>query len=89
MDFALFARACGATGFTIDNPADCGRMLEEALATPGPVVVQGVVDPFEPPLPAKVTLDQAAKFAKSLLRGEPNSQKIALTVLGQRIRELV
>ena len=89
MDFALFARACGATGFTIDNPADCGRMLDEALATPGPVVVQGVVDPFEPPLPAKVTLDQAAKFAKSLLRGEPNSQKIALTVLGERIRELV
>ena len=89
IDFALFARACGATGFTIDNPADCGRMLEEALATPGPVVVQGVVDPFEPPLPAKVTLDQAAKFAKSLLRGEPNSQKIALTVLGDRIRELV
>ena len=89
MDFALFARACGATGFTIDNPADCGRMLEEALATPGPVVVQGVVDPFEPPLPAKVTLDQAAKFAKSLLRGEPNSQKIVLSVLGERIRELV
>jgi pyruvate dehydrogenase (quinone) len=89
MDFALFARSCGAAGFTIENPADCGRMLEQALATPGPVVVQGVVDPFEPPLPAKVTLDQAAKFAKSLLRGEPNSQKIALTVLGDRIRELV
>ena len=47
------------------------------------------VDPFEPPRPARVTLDQAAKFAKSLLRGEPNSQKIALTVLGDRIRELV
>ena len=89
MDFALFARACGATVFTIENPADCGRMIEQALATPGPVVAQGVVDPFEPPLPAKVTLDQAAKFAKSLLRGEPNSQKIALSVLGDRIRELV
>jgi pyruvate dehydrogenase (quinone) len=89
MDFALFARSCGASGFTIENPADCGRMLEEALTTPGPVVVQGVVDPFEPPLPAKVTLDQAANFAKSLLRGEPNRQKIALTVLGDRIRELV
>jgi pyruvate dehydrogenase (quinone)/pyruvate oxidase len=89
MDFALFAQSCGAAGFTIENPADCGRMLEQALATPGPVIVQGVVDPFEPPMPAKVTLDQAAKFAKSLLRGEPNSQKIALTVLGERIRELV
>ena len=89
IDFALFARSCGAAGFTIENPADCGRMLEEALATPGPVVVQGVVDPSEPPLPARVTLDQAAKFARSLLRGEPNSQKIALTVLADRIRELV
>jgi len=89
IDFALFARSCGAAGFTIENPADCGRLLEQALATPGPVIVQGVVDPFEPPMPAKVTLDQAAKFAKSLLRGEPNSQKIALTVLGERIRELV
>jgi pyruvate dehydrogenase (quinone)/pyruvate oxidase len=89
IDFAMMARACGAAGFTIDNPADCGRLIEEALATPGPVVVQGVVDPFEPPMPAKVTLDQAAKFAKSLLRGEPNSQKIALTILGDRIRELV
>jgi pyruvate dehydrogenase (quinone)/pyruvate oxidase len=89
IDFAMLARSCGAIGFTIENPADCGRLIEEALATPGPVVVQGVVDPFEPPMPAKVTLDQAAKFAKSLLRGEPNRQKIALTILGDRIRELV
>jgi pyruvate dehydrogenase (quinone) len=89
IDFAMLAQSCGATGFTIENPADCGRLIEEALATPGPVVVQGVVDPFEPPMPAKVTLDQAAKFAKSLLRGEPNRQKIALTILGDRIRELV
>ena len=56
-----------------------------------PVVAGAAASPpaLEPPLPAKVTLDQAAKFAKSLLRGEPNSQKIALTVLGDRIRELV
>jgi hypothetical protein len=31
----------------------------------------------------------ASSAIKSLLRGEPNSQKIALTVLGDRIRELV
>jgi pyruvate dehydrogenase (quinone)/pyruvate oxidase len=67
--------ADGRRHSTIENPADCGRMIEEALATPDPVVVRGVVDPFEPPLPAKVTLDQAAKFAKSLLRGEPTAKK--------------
>jgi pyruvate dehydrogenase (quinone) len=89
IDFAAFARACGAAGFTITDPRDCGQVLDEALATPGPVVVEAVVDPFEPPLPAKITLEQAAKFARSLLKGEPNREKIALTVLGDRVRELV
>jgi pyruvate dehydrogenase (quinone) len=89
IDFAAFARACGGTGFTVDDPAECGAVLAQALATPGPVIVEAAVDPFEPPLPAKVTLDQATKFATSLIRGEPNREKIALTVLGDRVRELV
>jgi pyruvate dehydrogenase (quinone) len=45
--------------------------------------------PSEPPLPAKVTADQALKFAKSLVRGEPNRTKIALTALSDKVRELV
>ena len=89
IDFAAFARACGGHGFTIEDPAQCGAIVEQALATPGPVVVEAVVDPFEPPLPAKITLEQARHFATSLLRGEPNREKIALTVLGDRVRELV
>ena len=89
IDFALFAQACGATGLTIDDPAQCGAMLDRALATPGPVVVQAVVDPLEPPMPPKITVEQARKFAMSLVRGEPNREKIALTVLGDRVRELV
>jgi pyruvate dehydrogenase (quinone)/pyruvate oxidase len=89
IDFALFARAVGAAGYTIEDPADCGRVIDEALAAPGPAVVQGVVDPFEPPLPGKITLDQATKFAQSLVRGEPNREKIAWTVLADRVREMV
>jgi pyruvate dehydrogenase (quinone) len=89
IDFAAVARACGGSGFTIEDPADCGRILDDALGTPGPAVVQAIVDPLEPPMPPKVTLDQAAKFAQSLIRGEPNRKKIALTVFGDRVRELV
>ena len=89
IDFAAFARACGATGFTIEDPATCGATLDEALNTPGPVVVEAVVDPLEPPLPAKVTLEQASHFAKSLVRGEPNRERIALTILSDKVRELV
>ena len=89
IDFAAFARACGGTGFTIEDPAECGAVLDQALATPGPVVVEAVVDPMVPPMPAKITLDQAKKFAESLARGEPNRTKIAWTVLSDRVRELV
>ena len=89
IDFAAFARACGGAGFRIEDPRTCGAILDEALATPGPVVVEAVVDGFEPPMPAKITVDQAKKFAQSLLRGEPNREAIALTVLRDKVRELV
>jgi pyruvate dehydrogenase (quinone)/pyruvate oxidase len=89
IDFAAFARACGGTGFTIEDPAECGRTLDLALAHPGPVLIEAIVDPFEPPMPAKVTPAQAAKFGESLLRGEPNREKIALTVLKDKVKELI
>jgi pyruvate dehydrogenase (quinone) len=89
IDFAAFARACGATGFTIEDPKHCGAALDEALASPGPVIVEAVVDPFTPPMPPKITARQAARFAESLVKGEPNRDKIALTVLSDKVRELV
>jgi pyruvate dehydrogenase (quinone) len=89
IDFAAFARACGGAGFTVEDPAECGPVLDQALKTPGPVIIEAVVDPFEPPMPPKVTLEQAANFAKSLARGEPCREKIALTVLSDTVRELV
>ncbi|HXT58744.1 MAG TPA: thiamine pyrophosphate-dependent enzyme [Pirellulales bacterium] len=89
IDFAAYARACGATGLTIENPADCGRILDEALATPGPVVVEAVVDPFEPPMPPKATVKQAAKFAESMARGETDRGKIMATIFKDKVKELI
>jgi pyruvate dehydrogenase (quinone) len=89
IDFAAFARACGATGFTIEDPKTCGDVLDQALASTGPVIVDAVVDPFTPPMPPKVTAKQVGRFAQSLAKGEPNRDKIALTVLADKVRELV
>jgi pyruvate dehydrogenase (quinone) len=89
IDFAAVARACGATGFTVDRPDECGRVLDQALNTPGPVLIEAVVDPHEPPMPPKIEAKQALYFAESLARGTPNSGKIALTVLSDKVRELV
>jgi pyruvate dehydrogenase (quinone)/pyruvate oxidase len=91
IDFVKFAEACGAVGFRIDDPQDCGPILDRALsANPtGPVLIEAVVDQFEAPMPAKVTVEQAAKFAESLVRGEPNREKIVATQISDRVRELV
>jgi pyruvate dehydrogenase (quinone)/pyruvate oxidase len=89
IDFSAFAHACGGAGFSVEDPADCGRVVDEFLAAPGPAILEALVDPLEPPLPGKVTADQALKFAESLARGEPNRSKIAMTVLRDKVRELV
>jgi pyruvate dehydrogenase (quinone)/pyruvate oxidase len=89
IDFAAFAHACGGLGFSVEDPADCGRAMEEFLAAPGPAILQAAVDPFEPPMPAKVKAEQALRFAESLARGEPNRKKIALTTISDQVRELI
>ena len=89
IDFAAYARACGGTGFTVEDPRECGRILERALHTTGPVIVEAVVDPNEPPMPAKVTARQAAHLAESLAKGTPDRRKIIETILEDKIRELV
>ena len=89
IDFAAFAHACGGAGFTVEDPAEIGSVLDDALAAPGPAIVEAVVDPFEPPMPGKVKAEQALHFAESLARGEPNREKIIATVAGDKIREMV
>jgi pyruvate dehydrogenase (quinone)/pyruvate oxidase len=89
IDFAAVARGFGVAGFTIEDPATCGDILRQALVTPGPVVVEAVVDPHEPPMPPKVELKQVAHFAESLARGTPNAKKIALTTASNTVREII
>lgn len=89
IDFAEFAHACGGIGFTVEDPGECGHVMEEFLNAPGPAVLQAVVDPLEPPLPPKVKAQQALHFAESLARGEPNRSKIALTAVSDKVRELI
>lgn len=89
IDFAGVARACGLQGLKADDPKTCGDLLDQALSTEGPVLIEAVVDPLEPPMPPKVDAEQTLHFAESLARGEPNRKKIATTVLADKIRELV
>jgi pyruvate dehydrogenase (quinone) len=89
IDFAAFARACGGQGFTVEDPGKCGDIVAQALATPGPVVVEAVVDPNEPPMPGKIKGKQALHLAESLARGTPDRMKVITTIAENKVRELV
>ena len=83
------ARACGAYGFRVDDRRTAAEILRQALSTPGPVVIEASVDPNEPPMPPKIEAKQAANFAQALAKGTPRGGRIALTVLSDKVRELV
>jgi len=89
IDFTKFAEACGGTGFRIEEPQNCGEIIEKALNTHGPVIIEAVVDPYEPPMPPKVTWKQAAHFAEGLIRGEPERGLILKTVYNDKVREMI
>jgi pyruvate dehydrogenase (quinone)/pyruvate oxidase len=89
IDFAKIAEACGARGFTVDDPNECGRVLDEALAVDGPALVEAVVDPNEPPMPAKIKPQQALHMAEALARGTPDRGEIIKTLVKDKIRELI
>ncbi len=89
IDFAAIARACGAAGFSIENPADAEDVLRRALAHPGPAVIEALVDPNEPPLPGNVSAEQALHFAEALGKGEKDRWKIIRTVLEDKVREVI
>ncbi len=89
IDFAMYARAVGAAGYTIEDPRECGDILDQALAEPGPCVIQAVTDPFEAPLPPRIRPEQALHFAEALARGQPHRTRIALASLSEKVREMI
>ncbi|HEX8652836.1 MAG TPA: thiamine pyrophosphate-dependent enzyme [Pyrinomonadaceae bacterium] len=87
-DFAKYAEACGGVGLTVERPEEIRPALERALSSGKPSIVEVVVDPFEPPMPPKVSVEQALHFAEALAKGQPAGGKIALTLFRDKLSEL-
>jgi pyruvate dehydrogenase (quinone) len=89
IDFVAVAQACGVAGYTVDDPHLVKAVLSEAFHHDGPALVEAVVDPNEPPLPGKITTDQAWQFVKALAKGQKDRWEIVKTVVENKIREVV
>lgn len=75
IDFAMAAQAMGAAGFSISRPEEIDPVLDAALATEGPVVIEALVDAYEPMLPPKMPPEFARNFRKALPE-TPNHERI-------------
>ncbi len=89
IDFVKFAEACGGVGFRCESPDEVGPAMDAAFASKRPALVEAVVDPFEPPMPAQATIKQGLKLAESLVRGQPHAGKIAVTIYRDKVHELL
>jgi pyruvate dehydrogenase (quinone)/pyruvate oxidase len=87
-DFAPWAQACGGLGIRTEKPGDVEGAIQDALDHPGPALVDVMVNPNEPPMPAKVKYHQAKGFAEAFLRGEPQRVAIASTLFQDKLDEL-
>ena len=67
-DFAAFARACGATGFTVRDPATLVATVAEFLNTPGAAILHAITDPAEIPAMPHIKPGQAVRFGIAKVR---------------------
>ena len=89
IDFVKVAEACGGVGFRCESPREVRGAIQAAFASDKPAIVEAVVDPFEPPMPAQATAKQGLRLAESLVRGQPNGVKIATTIFRDKVSELL
>jgi pyruvate dehydrogenase (quinone) len=88
LNFSPWAEACGGRGIHIDKSDELESGLAEALAYPGPALVDVTVNPDEPPMPGKVQYEQAKGFAKAFLAGQPRRATMAATLFRDKLSEL-
>jgi pyruvate dehydrogenase (quinone) len=67
-NFAAMAEACGIKGVRIEDPAEVEGKLREALAHPGPVLIDARVNRMELAMPPKVTTEMAKGFTLYMLK---------------------
>ncbi|WP_207428986.1 thiamine pyrophosphate-requiring protein [Pedobacter sp. SYSU D00535] len=83
--YGEFAKLLGLKGLRISKPEEIGAALDEVLSADRPAVLDVMVDPNVPIVPAHVDMSQLAMFNKALLKGDPDSA----AVIRQTIKEVM
>ncbi|MEM5986594.1 pyruvate dehydrogenase [Corynebacterium hesseae] len=68
VNYAKIAEGAGIKHFRIEDPKDAPRLIKEALAYDGPVLIDVVTDPNALSLPPTLTFEQLLGFSKAATR---------------------
>ena len=83
--YAGFAERLGLGGLRIEDPGQIAPAWDSALTADRPMVLDVRTDPDVPPLPPHIGIDQARKFALSMLKGDPHRKG----VMRQTVKDMV
>jgi len=67
-DFAMVAEAMGIKGFTVNEPGDLKKTLQEAFAHKGPALINVMTDPNALAMPSKIEFEQVKGMALSMTK---------------------
>ncbi len=81
IDFASVARACGLNAFRIVEPGDAADVFRQAMAEPGPCLVEAVTDPYEAPFGESLKPAHAAHLAEAFGKGEKAAGPMARNLM--------
>ncbi|MGH2718914.1 MAG: thiamine pyrophosphate-dependent enzyme [Actinomycetota bacterium] len=87
-NFSAYAESNGGLAYRVEDPAELEGAVKAALDHPGPALVDCLTNANEPPMPAKVSYEQAKGFAEAFLRGQPHKATIASTLFRDKLAEL-
>ena len=87
IDYVKFAEACGGIGYSITEPSEVRQVMKSAMGEKRPTIVEANVDPFEPPMPPKVSMEFVGNIAESLAKGQPYAGRIGLTLFRDKVHE--
>jgi pyruvate dehydrogenase (quinone) len=87
-DYAAFARSLGLHGIRVEEPDAVRPAWEEALAHPGPVVIDAVTDPNMPPLPPELRFETLKNMTRAFLKGDPAARDIMRHAARARASEI-
>lgn len=81
--YHLFAISLGLKGIFVEREEQVAAAWEQALAAQVPVLIEFKTDPNVPPLPPHIKLEQAKKFATTLLKGDPDEAGVIVQTAKQ------